>query len=72
MDPQLKWLIKTAAATLTLVGLLDAGRKRGWLRPHKTVPSRLMNLRRGSRSRASRVRVAGGGDRSACSPRAGP
>jgi hypothetical protein len=31
MDPQLKWLIKTAAAALSLVGLLDAGHKRGWL-----------------------------------------
>jgi hypothetical protein len=31
MDPQLKWLIKTAVATLTLVGLLETGHRRGWL-----------------------------------------
>jgi hypothetical protein len=31
MDPQLKWLIKTAVAGLTLFGLLETGHKQGWL-----------------------------------------
>jgi hypothetical protein len=31
MDPRLKWLIRTGITALSLVSLIETGRRNGWL-----------------------------------------